>query len=309
MTPAEREQLNVWRSSSADREGAYQRALTTWRLSGELAGDPKIEMELADLRRHRSRPEYGARRRWFAYAATLVVASTALLFWWLQSSMSATYATRVGERREIALPDGSTLAMATNTSVALRYTPLRRRLTLRQGEIQVDVAAQRFRRFEVAAGRGIIEAVGTRFNVIFESGVVTVTLLEGHTKVRIASARSAVLLQQGASFAYDLNGTPRQADRRTASVARIEGWRSGFWEFEGWTVEEAVREHNRYSTRPVVLASDAAGNERITGRFRIGETHTFVAAVSAATGGSSVETPDQIVLLPRQVSANGAPLR
>src|SRR3546814_3268605 len=95
------------------------------------------------------------------------------------------YATVLGEKRSVTLKDGSQVILDTASELLVQYGSRERKLTLQRGRadfsVQHDDDAQR--PFVVHAATGTVTATGTQFQVRVESGIGTVTLLEGQVRV------------------------------------------------------------------------------------------------------------------------------
>ncbi len=79
--------------------------------------------------------------------------------------MMADQHTATGERRTIELADGSRLTLNARSAVDIQFSAGQRRVQLREGQLQVDVAADPQRPFVVATAQGQVKALGTRFMV------------------------------------------------------------------------------------------------------------------------------------------------
>jgi len=124
-------------------------------------------------------------------------------------------ATRSGERRRVALPDGSVLSVNQNT--AIHYDALRH-LTLKAGEIFVEVAPHLVDRasslFTVATPHRAIRAVGTKFLVRASADGTGVAVTQGQVHVsdgdgllsagqQLAAKESAVTAMPRMSYLLD----------------------------------------------------------------------------------------------------------
>jgi transmembrane sensor len=92
------------------------------------------------------------------------------------------YRTGIGERRDVALEDGSTGLLNTDTELSVAYTKEARSVRLAHGEALFRVHKSA-RPFLVDAGGTRTRAVGTEFDVRAETGEVSVTLYEGSVVV------------------------------------------------------------------------------------------------------------------------------
>jgi ferric-dicitrate binding protein FerR (iron transport regulator) len=88
--------------------------------------------------------------------------------------------TEAGQRRRLALPDGSLVYLNEKTTVCLE---VRRRLTLEKGEVFVEVAPKAGEPFIVNAPDRQVIALGTKFNVRALAGKTSVMVTQGKVQV------------------------------------------------------------------------------------------------------------------------------
>lgn len=303
MTPDLRCALDQWRAVSAENDVDFRRAETVWRLTGELADDPAIQAELAWLRRKARAREarwwISSARNRLAMAATIVVSIAAALF--LVSSRGTDWhETKRGDRSVVQLPDGSSIDVNTDSRIGVRYSTTNRDVTLVRGEALFEVDRDPKRPFTVHARNGHVRALGTRFNVIAEGDLVTVTLLDGRVEVvaRGAAGEQRTQLGAGEAAAYGPQGIFVSAEPAMASARRIELWRKGMWASDGWPLERAVREHNRYAHKPIRIGDPELAQEQVSGVFRIGDTDAFVTMVSRTARAEVIDQGDSLLLVP-----------
>ena len=93
--------------------------------------------------------------------------------------------TGVGERRQIALEDGSQLQLNSNSAVDVKFDGHQRVIELLQGELWVDVAKDAQRPFVVRTDQGTATALGTRYLVKrAPDGTTVVTVIESTVAVK-----------------------------------------------------------------------------------------------------------------------------
>jgi transmembrane sensor len=133
--------------------------------------------------------EQRPRRRAVAWgmAAMLVVAAglAAIL---LMQSRGQTIQTDRGERREVALADGSVIQVDPETRLRVKYEDHARRVLLERGRALFHVAKNAERPFLVEANNTTVRAVGTAFAVERQYESIVVTVAEG--KVAVFPAHS-----------------------------------------------------------------------------------------------------------------------
>jgi transmembrane sensor len=78
---------------------------------------------------------------------------------YLAECLPTYYKTDIGERRVVALPDGSRISMDSDTRVQVEYGKNARAITLDRGRSRFDVAHDTSRPFTVTAGHQTVVAV------------------------------------------------------------------------------------------------------------------------------------------------------
>lgn len=281
-----------------------------WTAIGDLATTP----DLLTLRRgalaraHKSGMHSWHPRRtvWRAFAATLVVAIIGSAIWYRLADADRVYHTDVGERRVIALSDGSRISMDSDTEVRVHYSERARTLELDRGRARFDVAHDVTRPFTVTAGTETVVAVGTSFNVERLGGTVLVTLIQGHVVIKGAApspilriveitpkSKPSVSLSAGQELVATADAKPviSQANLQTATA-----WESGHLIFKDETLAEAVEHVNRYTERPISVDPDIA-SIRVSGVFNAGDIGSFVSAVTSYFPVQATTNSDSTIIL------------
>lgn len=196
-----------WRQAAPEHEQAWRHIeAVNQRLAG--IGTP---LALAAV----NAPHSPQRRR--ALKTLLLVLAAGGSAWGLRESgslqrWSADYATGVGERRRLALADGSRLELNSDTAVDVRFDAGERRLLLLRGEIQLSTG-QDPRPLHVYSAEGRLRPVGTRFDVRQFAGRTRVAVHEGAVQVE-NHAGQGLLLPSGLAA-----GLRPRATRRSAAAA------------------------------------------------------------------------------------------
>lgn len=294
--------LRRWLDASPDHARELLRAETAWRLSGALARDPQVLAELATIPSSR-RPLTvslagiweNASLRWAAVACVTILGLAIL--WQSFAPRDQWYETATGEQRVITFADGTTVAINTATRIGIEYDDRERRVELERGEALFQVAPDIHRPFIVKAGTGWARAIGTRFNVELNAESVTVVVLEGVVEVAPkATERASARLVTGESAAFGISGELAAVTPERASPERITAWREGKLRFDGWSLEQAIAEHNRYSGKPIRLDGDILTNVRVSGAFRIGDTQAFLNALRELMDVQVADTGESLSL-------------
>ena len=225
------------------------------------------------------------------------------------------YRTDIGERRTVALADGSTLTLNTATRAVVDLQSQSRTVRLLSGEALFEVARDRMRPFRVHAGHSTITALGTVFDVRLDPERLEVTLIEGKVEVVERAAahdtppatnparprtETPVPAEDAASPGTVLSPGERLIARaRTAPVvesanpARTTAWRQGQIIFENEPLQAAVAELNRYSRRQLLLQDPRLHDMRVSGAFNTSDTRNFVNMLT-------VYLPVRVVAVDRQ---------
>lgn len=205
-----------------------------------------------------------------------------------------TYRTGVGERRAVALADGSTIELNTDSVVRVRLSRARRAISLDKGQALFAVAHDTARPFVVTAGDTAVRAVGTRFEVYRTGAAVRVILAEGQVQVSRANGPAPTMMRAGTRL--DVAGKA-PARPVAVDVAAATGWTDGRLTFQDAPLAEAVAEVNRYSRKKVVLGPGTPADERVNGIFDAGDTTAFVNGVSASLDLKSAVRDDGAIEL------------
>ncbi|MFN9928601.1 MAG: FecR family protein, partial [Phenylobacterium sp.] len=205
------------------------------------------------------------------------------------------FATKVGERASLRLPDGSVALLDTDSRLVVRYEVRRRRVELERGQALFDVSKDPARPFEVAAGDRVVTAIGTRFSVRRTGAGLRVALLEG--VVRVAGPAGPAPAQSVTLQAGEVLDSRPAAPLRvtTADTEKLTAWRSGLVVFSDTPLSEALAEMNRYSRSPVAL--EAAAELRVTGVFQTSQPDRFAKAMTEIFPLELVERPSGDLVL------------
>lgn len=234
-------------------------------------------------------------------AILLVLLGSGVTYWALRPEANA-YATRIGQQSAVVLEDGSKVALDTDTRVIVRFEKDERRVVLEQGQAYFTVAHDTARPFRVTAGDTQVLATGTQFDVRRDGAAVAVTLVEGRVQVAMAGAPSTAL---GAGQQWVVRPA-RAAVVRAVDPATTTAWRQGRIVLDGWTLEQALIEVNRYTARPVRLEVPRFAGARLSGTFDAGDIGSFVAATTALLPLDAARDADGSIRLVDRVSSKKA---
>ncbi|ENZ1719123.1 FecR family protein [Pseudomonas aeruginosa] len=258
-----------WRQAAPEHEQAWRHIeAVNQRLAG--IGTP---LALAAI----NAPHSPQRRR--ALKTLLLVLAAGGSAWGLRESgslqrWSADYATGVGERRRLALADGSRLELNSDTAVDVRFDAGERRLLLLRGEIQLSTGHDP-RPLHVYSAEGRLRPVGTRFDVRQFAGRTRVAVHEGAVQVE-NHAGQGLLLPSGRQLDFDRErlGVPQPLPVGSGA------WTDGMLVAAGMRLDEFLAEVARY--RPGRLGcAPRIGGLRISGSYPLDDSERILATLPA----------------------------
>lgn len=295
LTSDERHALQEWLAANDMHRKALLEMAELWDKMDSLAR--LADLFQAPVNNRAMQPHLNGTIFYGAVAASLVF--LLVFIGWNFMSLPSTpamvdgiYETAIGEQSNVNLPDGSQLVLNTNSRVAVEYSDGHRLFFLERGEINIEVAHDPSRPLSVIARNKIVQAVGTAFNVrIYNDQEVALLVTEGKVLVaqNIASKAAHAIKPKrlpGNSLAVSkgekiLLGTP---DQKIAKVNESEiltslSWREGKLVFRGETLEQAVREINRYTPVQFEINDHGLKQKRIAGLFKAGDVDGLLAAL------------------------------
>lgn len=200
------------------------------------------------------------------------------------------YATVVGQQRTIALSDGSSVQLNTNSVLEIAFSSTERRLRLVRGEAYFDVAHDPERPFIVFADGGAVRAVGTIFVVRVQPEHIDVTVAEG--AVELFSDAGVIATEETAPSALlaamqTASMSPGSASIRSLPADELDrklSWRNGILIFQNETLAQVVEEISRYTDVRITVADSDLRDLRVAGRFGVGQTEALFEVLEAGFG-------------------------
>ncbi len=316
-------EFNQWHAASPANAVAYASVQELWSGLEALADDPELlaalheaQADIADdhqadgdapalpdyiapPRPQRVTPVRPRRHGWRAVALAAGIAALALpLAWHLRPPAASgweDYRTGHGEQRTVALDDGSTLTLDTDTELRVRMQPHLRELQLRHGVAMFDVHHDPARPMTVALPGGRIRDIGTLFQASVEDRRAEVTLVHGSVSVERDTPARAQRLSPGESLTFDgSHWISRRLDE--TALAELADWTDGRLSFHAATLDTVIAQLNRYGPRQVRLADPALGKLQVSGVLEIGQQDSFVLGLQRVLPLHASVDHDQVVL-------------
>jgi transmembrane sensor len=295
VSAANRDAFHSWLRRDARHRRAYDDLTRVWTGLNGLA-EAKREEKIATFTRTSAGSRLPGRNAWWAAAAAIVV-GVAVAAWMRMGSEMQTFATAVGQQRNVTLADGSVVSLNTNTIVEAHLQHAVRDIYLRQGEAHFQVAHDRSKPFLVHAGDAVVRAVGTQFEVRLRSDQhVDVVVNEGRVEVSSEAAAEPATAGHGATAAHRSHvhtlaaGQQLSASGNDYSVVPVSthrlssvlAWRDGAVVLDDESLSDAIAEISRYTDARIIVNDPQVAAFRVGGRYRTGDVQAFLDALQTA---------------------------
>jgi len=274
VSAEDRAAFDAWLHAHARNENAYAELNATWtelRKAGRLVRAVRFGQAMNAATAAPERP-----RRWLpkAIAAALAVSALSVSWHLYQQQENSHFQTAIGEQAAVALPDGSSFDLNTNSRLRVAYSKQARVVYLERGEAFFKVAHDVQRPFWVHAGDRWVRAVGTAFNVYLRPQGTEVTVSEGTVNVVNSTTASPPTDQKPAAAVT----AGEQADAQgraevihaldSAQLSRLLAWRKSSLYFQGEPLGDVVNELERYTTLKIEIVDDSLRNMPVGGTFQ-----------------------------------------
>jgi transmembrane sensor len=220
---------------------------------------------------------------------------------------TAHFETRHGEQLTRVLADNSVLHLNTDSAVTVRYGKNERRVVLLSGQAAFEVAHEAGRAFRVIAGATEVIDLGTQFDVRLEHDATVITVVAG----RVAVAPIQRPDGTGADSAQIRPSMPLGAGQRirvsegewpavpiSVDAQRATDWLRREIVFDHEPLGSVAAEYNRYSSKPIEIATPALRGLQVSGVFATDDTEAFVAFLRSLKG-VRVEVADSRIRVSR----------
>lgn len=298
LSPSEQAQLDAWLASDSKHYGAYIRAKAVFSQAGRakaFAHSPNpdewlqnISADQIDIKNGITRADNDeaqlasvSRRAFLGVASGVAVAGLAFAFLATgQPAQAVTFRTKVGEMRDIALEDGTAVALNTDSEIRVLFGNKLRTVELIRGEVLFDVAHESDRPFVVYALGFQARAVGTSFaiqqiqgmvpRVIVRNGVVDI-IPAAATPLRVTANTRITVLSGGRVSRKMLSQT--ELDRELI-------WREGKIAFDETPLRNAVSAFDRYGSTHIEVEDPELLNYTVSGVFSSDDPMGFAKVVA-----------------------------
>ncbi len=242
------------------------------------------------------------------------------IFIWLAMPVSVekhSYATLVGQQMDTTFEDGSIIHLNTNSHIETEFSDEKRIIKLIKGEALFEVAHDANRPFIVYAGDRLVQAIGTKFVVHFESENIHVTVTDGKVKMskmalntklsEIRELNSAtiqkddIFIAKGEKVIAGSNQIPKLTHIKAENIIRELSWLDGKLIFDNERLFDVIKEINRYDKIEIVLKDPSLHNIKISGRFDLGDSEALIEAIELSFNIKSQQLESNKILLTKKI--------
>jgi len=197
------------------------------------------------------------------------------------------FETRHGEQLTRLLADNSVVHLNTDSAVTIRYGKTERQVMLTSGQANFEVAHELDRTFRVIAGAAEVVDLGTKFDVRLEHDSTVVTVLEG--RVAVGPSNSSQnhpprFVQLSADQQIRVTAAEGPATPVAIDAQRTTAWLHRQIAFDHEPLERVAAEYNRYTSKPIEIATPALRNLLISGVFATDDPEAFIAFLRSLKG-------------------------
>lgn len=229
-------------------------------------------------------------------AAVVLVALLGGAGWFLSGPTTQTFATAVGERSNLKLPDGSHVELTTNTVLRVAKGGNQRTVWLDKGEAFFQVIHDDKRAFVLHALDFKVVDLGTEFSVRRDADRLEVTVLKGSVRIDPPDGQhhsAPVRLTAGEAAIAD-NHTISVSRKSSTAIADALGWRSGILVFRRAPLSEVAEEFNRWNTEKIVINDRAIAGMTISARLPATDVDVFARMARNFMGLKVTKSGDEI---------------
>jgi transmembrane sensor len=202
-----------------------------------------------------------------------VLASVA--YWGQQQAWLAGYRTAYGQQQQIQLADGTQIQLNAHTAIDVDYSTTARKIILHYGEIYVKTGHEtHYRPFWVEGRHGVVQALGTEFDVKQQTTETHVAVLQHAVKIRPQHAQRSHLLQAGLQLQYDQHGFRQPQPLQQGELL----WKDGLMLADQVPLAQFAKKIEQYYNVKLYVSADCR-DILISGTYSIHQLQHLLAAL------------------------------
>jgi transmembrane sensor len=221
-------------------------------------------------------------------AVVLLAVGAGIVFWPKQKLSYTEIVTIAGERKTIALKDGST--MTVNAGSTIRFKD--RQVQIQDGEVFFEVATNAGTPFQVESGPVTTTVLGTSFNVSAYQHLHTLEVGVVSGKVLVKSSNTENIVEKGQSLIYDKNH-----QKAVLSGLTTPAWQQGKLLLNDVSFDEMVILMQKNFGINIIAEAETVKSTRYTTELSTVMEPLKAAQVLAAIHGLKVKTRGTDILI------------
>ena len=283
VSNAQKRDFERWLAHSHEHQHAWEAMRDTWEVFTG-AEQPSLRETLENAYQQ----ERSERQRLLGKysGAAILLISLLASSWWVSGTpspmqLTADHYTVQGERKTVALADGSSLTLDTSSAIDVHFSSERRQIKLRKGRLFIDVAHDPQRVLEVVTPEGTIRALGTAFSVYrtqSEGGPTTrVTVYE--SRVDVCPDNSDCQEVGSGNVGNVNNGTFSYQPRR---LTETPDWAEGTLILENQPLPDVLAELARYHRGTLRYGDETLSELTVSGVLPLNDIDQALASLTRA---------------------------
>ena len=295
LTAEEQTALDTWLDSAAENRAHLEEAERIWTLTApvdstldinldhEIARfkarvQPEIQSSTEPQQTARIIPFYSRTVFRIAAAATVLFGGIILLLQ-LNTGNLQVIKTAANEMRQVVLPDQSTAWLNENSTLTYAAAFKNRQVTL-SGEAFFDVTHNPERPFSIESGAGLVQVLGTSFNVSNQPAedLLVVTVATGRVALSHVDSTARTILEAG--YQGTLNTANGALRKQPNNNPDFLAWRPQPLAFDGTTFGEVVTMLQTHFAIVIAPPAEALASCTFTGEFESPALGEVLAALS-----------------------------
>ncbi len=225
-----------------------------------------------------------------AVAASFAVLIGLTINWYLSAPEFILVSNETQAAKEIKLEDGSTVWLASNSTLEYAENFKSNRDLKLKGEAFFEVAKDPEHAFKIVTATGEVEVLGTGFNV--ESTAEYTEVSVSHGLVALRNGKDEVKLTAGKSA----KATKIEISEVVNTPANYAAWMNGEFVFDQTPLLEVVEQLNSYYEKEIVLLSDQSNSKTITATFKNQSLEEVIEIIKLTCGLEAAFSADKVEL-------------
>jgi transmembrane sensor len=309
LEPEGNQEFTKWMNANPANKEAAQKAIDIIRsfdfkkepVAGDFYVNLKQRIDNTIAQQHtiavKKKPVFGG---WLKAAAVIAGLLTgALVLYYLRKPSYTFISTPYAAIKTVWLPDSSEVVLNANSSIRFNKSPTRnKREVWITGEAffkvrHVDIAGNA-QPFVVYAGEGLIEVLGTEFNVKTINNSTGVLLRQGKVRFSIPASHSETIMQPNDYCQY--NALQGKIITRVTNPALFTSWMEQKYRFEKAAVQEVCETLKEYFGYDFIIRKPGLATQAVSGTLELQNENLMWQVLSELFKAKVTKQGNQIII-------------